>query len=438
MKKGLLLIIAFAVICIIGGTAYAGEHQVPIFTPYAGNPLLTSRTVLASSIFKVDDQFHMFFVELNSSGTYPADFNSDLLISADGLTFNPNSIHRNVISSQQSGHTFNYYVAVIKEGDTYKAWHSATSDWYIAGTKLYYSTSSDGMNYTGQGLVVDNESYPEYDSRNINSPCVVFDGNLYHLYYSAYPGQQSGDCDRSFHKTIACAISIDGINWTKYGVVVDGSEGSFDSNGVSHPVVIFDGTRFEMFYMSYDGSIYSAAYAISYDGLSWQKIGKVDSIDGRVVGAVKENGIYRIWYMRSPEQHLYELCYATALFTEVVSVDIKPGSDPNCFNNDGHGVIPVAILSDCVDGCVPGGGFDATQVDPATVELESLAVRVVGKSDKLQAHIEDVNNDDCDDLVVQIEDQDGVFENGETEATITGNLYDGTAIEGTDTICIVP
>ncbi|PXF56192.1 MAG: hypothetical protein C4B58_14320 [Deltaproteobacteria bacterium] len=119
-------------------------------------------------------------------------------------------------------------------------------------------------------------------------------------------------------------------------------------------------------------------------------------------------------------------------------IDIKPGSDPNCFNNDGHGVIPVAILSDCVDGCVPGGGFDATQVDPATVEMESLTVRVVGKNDKLQAHIEDVNNDGCDDLVVQIEDQDGVFENGETEATITGNLYDGTAIKGTDTICIVP
>ena len=124
-----------------------------------------------------------------------------------------------------------------------------------------------------------------------------------------------------------------------------------------------------------------------------------------------------------------------------VTIDIKPGSDPNCFNNDGHGVIPVAILSDCVDGCIPEGGFDATQVDPKTVQLEGLAVRVVGKSDKLQAHIEDVNNDGCDDLVVQIVDQDGAFEAGDTEAVLTGNLYDvygGTAIEGTDTICIVP
>jgi hypothetical protein len=27
-----------------------------------------------------------------------------------------------------------------------------------------------------------------------------------------------------------------------------------------------------------------------------------------------------------------------------VGIDIKPGSDPNCFNINGHGVIPVAIL----------------------------------------------------------------------------------------------
>lgn len=123
------------------------------------------------------------------------------------------------------------------------------------------------------------------------------------------------------------------------------------------------------------------------------------------------------------------------------TIDIKPGSDPNCFNNDGHGVIPVAILSDCVEGYIAEGGLDATHVDPATVQLEGMAIRAVGKSDKLQAHIEDVNNDGCDDLVVQIVDQDGTFEGGETEATLTGNLYEvygGTVIEGTDTICIVP
>ncbi len=113
-----------------------------------------------------------------------------------------------------------------------------------------------------------------------------------------------------------------------------------------------------------------------------------------------------------------------------VSIDIKPGSDPNCFNNNGHGVLPVAILSSTT--------FDAAQVDPITVFLESLPVRVVGRKGNIQAHLEDVNGDGLADLMIQIEDQDGVFEEGDTLATLTGSLFDGTSIEGSDAICIVP
>lgn len=113
----------------------------------------------------------------------------------------------------------------------------------------------------------------------------------------------------------------------------------------------------------------------------------------------------------------------------LVTIDIKPGSDPNCFNNDGHGVIPVAIFS--------SADFDATQVDPSTVFLDGQGVRVVGKGNT-QAHIEDVNGDGLVDLVVQIEDTDGTYEEGDTIATLTGETFDGTQVQGTDTICIVP
>ena len=116
-----------------------------------------------------------------------------------------------------------------------------------------------------------------------------------------------------------------------------------------------------------------------------------------------------------------------------VVIDIKPGSFPNCFNNDGNGVIPVAILG--------SASFDVTQVDAATVELERMPVKAVGKSNKLLANIENVNGDVFNDLVVKIEDIDGTFQVGETTATLTGNLlpaFGSTPIEGTDTICIVP
>ena len=113
---------------------------------------------------------------------------------------------------------------------------------------------------------------------------------------------------------------------------------------------------------------------------------------------------------------------------KTVSIDIKPGSDPNCFNNDGHGVIPVAILG--------SADFDVNEIDPSTVQLEGLDVRAVGKSNKFLARIEDSNLDGFDDLVVQIEDQDGTFSLGDATATVTGSLLDGTPIEGTDSICI--
>jgi hypothetical protein len=111
-----------------------------------------------------------------------------------------------------------------------------------------------------------------------------------------------------------------------------------------------------------------------------------------------------------------------------VDIDIKPGSDPNCFNHNGHGVIPVAILGT--------DSFDVTSIDPGTVALEGLAIKAVGKSNKLLASIEDVNGDGFDDLVVKIEDGDGVWDAGETLATVTGNLWDGTPIEGEDYVCI--
>lgn len=111
-----------------------------------------------------------------------------------------------------------------------------------------------------------------------------------------------------------------------------------------------------------------------------------------------------------------------------VEIDIKPNSDPNCFNNNGNGVIPVAIFGTTT--------LDVNDIDADTVELEGMEVKAVGKSNKLLAHIEDSNGDGIDDLIVQIEDEDGVFEIGSTSATLTGSLLNGTQIQGTDDICI--
>ena len=114
-----------------------------------------------------------------------------------------------------------------------------------------------------------------------------------------------------------------------------------------------------------------------------------------------------------------------------VSIDIKPGSDPNPVNQGSNGVIPVAILTTDT--------FDASIVDPGSVTLAGAEVAVRGKSDKLMARLEDVDGDGDDDLLLQVDTQsDGaaVWETG--PVNLLGKTYDGQAIEGTDDVVIVP
>ena len=114
-----------------------------------------------------------------------------------------------------------------------------------------------------------------------------------------------------------------------------------------------------------------------------------------------------------------------------VGIDVKPGSCPNCFNPNGHGVIPVAILGSDV--------FEVTDVDPETLVFGGLEVRRRGKNGTPQCSIEDVSGptwapDGFLDLVCQFVDDD-TFDG---TAELTGELFDRTPIVGSHTICTRP
>lgn len=113
-----------------------------------------------------------------------------------------------------------------------------------------------------------------------------------------------------------------------------------------------------------------------------------------------------------------------------VQIDIKPGSYPNAINNDGRGVIPVAVLG--------SADFEVSLILVDTVTLQGMSIKVVGKASKMLYHYEDVNGDGFDDLVLQIQDMDGAFQPGTVTATLSGELLCGTPIVGQDDITIVP
>lgn len=104
-----------------------------------------------------------------------------------------------------------------------------------------------------------------------------------------------------------------------------------------------------------------------------------------------------------------------------IAIDIKPGSNPNSINLEAKGVIPVAILSTA--------GFDASTVDPTTVTFADAP--------SIKSKMVDVDYDGDMDMLLYFNIKDLSLDANSTEATLTGETYEGMDIQGTDSVSIV-
>ena len=133
---------------------------------------------------------------------------------------------------------------------------------------------------------------------------------------------------------------------------------------------------------------------------------------------------------------LADVCDAVS----TVTIDIKPGSFPNSINLGSGGTTPAAVLG--------SADLNVNDIDPDTLTLGTAGIKTVGETAKLLCSVEDVSGDfsggpegapdGFDDLVCHFITAKIVPEAGNTEAKISGNLNDGTAIEGSDSVNIVP
>jgi hypothetical protein len=115
------------------------------------------------------------------------------------------------------------------------------------------------------------------------------------------------------------------------------------------------------------------------------------------------------------------------------SIDIKPSDFPNVINLKSKGVIPVVVLG--------SDSFDVKAIDPATIKFgptgNEAPVNILPKG-KFQYSLEDVNKDGYMDIVFHFDTQATGFIVGDTAGIITGKLYSGTSIEGSDSVSIIP
>ncbi|MGD8474960.1 MAG: C-type lectin domain-containing protein [Anaerolineae bacterium] len=105
----------------------------------------------------------------------------------------------------------------------------------------------------------------------------------------------------------------------------------------------------------------------------------------------------------------------------VIAIDIKPCCYPNSINLSSRGVVPVAVLTTC--------DFDASTVDPATVLFADAYPQ--------RWAMEDVDYDGDLDLVFHFKTLELNLDEYSTEASLTGQTFDGQAIQGTDDVRIL-
>jgi hypothetical protein len=140
---------------------------------------------------------------------------------------------------------------VLVEGGTWRMWYVSCVRWAeVDGEPRHwyhvkYAESDDGVRWSRSGVVcIDFKDESEYA---IARPCVVRDGSLYRMWFSA-----RGDAYR-----LGYAESRDGISWERRDADagIEPSQSGFDSEMLAYPLVFdFNGRR----HMLYNGNGYGA------------------------------------------------------------------------------------------------------------------------------------------------------------------------------------
>ncbi len=183
---------------------------------------------------------------------------------------------------------------ILLDAGIFKMWYVGRDN---SQEQIGYAESQDGIHWIKKGPVLPFGSPGEFDCIHQNTPKVLKIGADYHLWYSGFDGS---------YWRIGKAISPDGLSWEKQGVVLEkGNPADFDALFVSAPMVLRLNSNYFLWYEGFDGNIWRIGFAISADGLIWQKqglaleLGATNDFDwaGHAHPEVLvHDGLFYLWY----------------------------------------------------------------------------------------------------------------------------------------------
>jgi predicted GH43/DUF377 family glycosyl hydrolase len=130
------------------------------------------------------------------------------------------------------------------------AWHAYPNAGYEDGPAVIgLCWSDDLMHWQIDPPILQPADGAEWERGGLYKPCLVEDRGTWYLFYNAKnPG-------RSWHEQTGIATSRDLKTWARYTgnpIIANGGPGSLDERFASDPCVVLDGSRWVIFYYSFD------------------------------------------------------------------------------------------------------------------------------------------------------------------------------------------
>ena len=176
--------------------------------------------------------------------------------------------------------------SLLFDGKLYRMWYSSRYNAKDGPRGIGLATSVDGINWTraNQGKPVFGVGAKgAFDSAQILSPDVVFDGRKYLMWYTGIDG--SVNATGLELERIGLAVSSDGVHWKRANggrpVLELGSVGTCDDVQVAYPSIIREGRSYRMWYSAYAVKFnHTIVAARSQDGITWVRENRGNPVTG--------------------------------------------------------------------------------------------------------------------------------------------------------------
>lgn len=259
--RSLLLVLLF--VC-----TYPAVSQTKWFK-YEGNPVLDvgppgsweEKIVVPGRVIVRDNIYQMWYSGSSRSASVGYAF------SRDGIHWMKEKKNPILIASRRSWDIDDAYLPyVVSTGSQYRMWYSGGR---LSSMRLGCAISADGKVWRKEAHPVLRNGFSSWDSSGVSEASVLGpdDHGQFKMWFMGY--------DAKWRTHIGYATGINALSWEKnaHPVLAPGKPGSWDDQRVQNPRVLFNGQRYEMWFIGNRNDYFASqiGYATSSDGIEWTK-----------------------------------------------------------------------------------------------------------------------------------------------------------------------